>query len=100
MPSKLPTMLALDDPRYLRRLAREINQQNSGVYLSAAVAKTESNPRLCGRASFSESEQVIRFPATQGAGKEVVYKVTPAQAGEAFMEGGRGNTIYVSREER
>lgn len=100
MPCKLSTMLALDDPRYLRRLTREINQQRSGVYLSAAIAKTESNPRLCGRASFSESEQVIRFPACEGAEEEVVHKVTPAQAGEAFMEGGRGDTIYASREER
>ena len=100
MAHKLPALLSLDDPRYLRRLVRTINEESSGVYLSAAISNTESNPRLCGRARYSESEKVIHFPAFMGGEDERVYKVTPQQAGEAFMEGGRGNTIYASREER
>lgn len=93
----LPTLLSLDDPRYLRRLVREINAQNAGVYLSAAVSKTKSNPRLCGLARFSEAKQVICFPGTEGSAAPVLHKITAAQAAEAFCEGGRGLVIYASR---
>ena len=90
----------MNDPRYLRRLVRELNTRRAGVYLCGQVAGTQDNPRLCGRARYSESGNVIQFPGFMGAGEKSIYEVTPQQAGEAFIEGGRGQTIYASRTER
>jgi hypothetical protein len=76
---------------YLKRLVREINNCQYGVYLASDVAGVPHNPRLCGRAKLNKNGAVIFPTLTQ------TFIVPRELAPDAFMEGGTGNIICASR---